>query len=105
MGEFPLIAPSASTYAEDVDKLFLLLVLLTLIFSVLVGGLLIFLAVRYKRGNNVDRSNAHDHNTLLEVSWSFGPLVLALGVFIWSAKLFASVYAPPPNATEIFHHW
>ncbi|MDX1932114.1 MAG: cytochrome c oxidase subunit II [Capsulimonadales bacterium] len=102
MGELPLTIPAASSYAEDVDKLFLLLVLLTFIFTFLVGAMLLFLTVRYRRGNRVDRSNAHDHNTLLEVSWSFGPLLLALGVFLWSAKLFASVYSAPPNAKEIF---
>lgn len=102
MGEFPIIIPAASAYAEEMDKLFLLLVGLTLLFTFLVGVMLVILTIRYRRGNKVDRSNAHDHHTMLEVAWSFGPLVLALGVFFWSAKLFASVYAAPPNAKEIF---
>jgi cytochrome c oxidase subunit 2 len=102
MDKLPIFPVQASSYAEDIDKLFLLLVALTLAFTFLVGIMLLFLTIRYRRGSKVDRSNAHDHNTLLEVSWSFGPLVLALGVFVWSTKLFASVYAAPPNAKEIF---
>jgi cytochrome c oxidase subunit 2 len=102
MGEFPLRPEVASTYAEDVDKLFFVLLALTIVFTVLVGGLLIYLAVRYRRGANVDRSRPVGHNSLLELTWSVGPLILALAVFVWSAKLYTTVYAAPPNAKEIF---
>ena len=93
---------AASAFAEDVDKLFFVLVALTVFFTLLVGGLLMFLAIRYRRGSNVDRSRPVGHNTLLEAAWSLGPLVLALGIFVWAAKLFAGVYAVPPNAKEVF---
>lgn len=102
MGEFPIRAEAASTYAEDVDKLYFVLTALTVFFTVIVGGLIIFLAVRYRRGSNVDRSRAMSHNTLLELMWSVGPLILALGVFVWATKLFAGVYAVPKNAKEVF---
>lgn len=102
MGEFPIRPEVASTFAEEHDKLFFVLVALTLFFTVLVGGLLIFLSVRYRRGTNVDRSRPVTHNTLLELSWSIIPLFMALGVFGWSTKLFATVYAVPKNAKEVF---
>lgn len=102
MGEFPVRPVAASSYADDVDKLFFVLLALTIVFTVVTVGLLIYLAVKYRRGNKVDRSDAHDHNTTLEIAWSAGPLVLALAVFVWAAKLFASVYAAPPDAKEIF---
>jgi cytochrome c oxidase subunit 2 len=102
MGEFPVRPVAASTYADDVDKLFFVLLALTLVFTVVTISVLIYLAVKYRRGAKVDRSDAHDHNTTLEIAWSAGPLVLALAVFLWSAKLFASVYAAPANAKEVF---
>jgi cytochrome c oxidase subunit 2 len=102
MGNLPFRPVAASAFADDVDKLFFTLVALTIIFTVLVGGLLIFLTVRYRRGSKVDRSRPVTHNTLLELSWSVGPLILALGVFVWSAKLFAEPFATPKNAREIF---
>lgn len=92
----------ASTYADQVDTLFFALMALTIFFSTLVFGLLIFFAVRYRRGNRVDRSHPLTHNTLLELTWSVGPLFLAMIIFLWAAKLFAGVYTPPKNAKEVF---
>jgi len=102
MGDLPFRAPAASSYAEDVDRLFFVLVGLTVVFTTLVGGTLLFLAVRYRRGNRVDRSRPSSHNTLLELGWTLPPLFLALGVFFWSAHIFTKAYAVPDNAKEIF---
>jgi cytochrome c oxidase subunit II len=100
--EMPFIAPSASTYADEVDALFFVLVGLTVFFTLGVGVVLIALAARYRRGNNVDRSRPVGHNTTLEIVWSVIPLLLALGVFVWSTKIYARVYAAPSNAKEVY---
>ncbi len=102
MGEMPMRPPAASEFANNVDVLYFVLVAITVIFTVLVMGLLIFLVARYQRGNNVDRSNPVDHHTGLEIAWSLPALVLGLGIFVWAAKLFGEVYQPPKNAKEIF---
>jgi cytochrome c oxidase subunit 2 len=102
MNELPFAAPAASVFAEESDKLFFVLVALTLFFTVAVAVVMLFFTVYYRRGNNVDRSRPVSHNTQLEIAWSVGPLILALGVFVWSTKLFTTAYAAPPNAKEIF---
>lgn len=101
-GSTPWIPVAASSYAEDVDKLFWALTALTVLFTVLVFAVGIGLALYYKRGNKVDRSRPVGHNTLLELSWSLPPLLLGLGVFFWSAKVYTQVYTVPKNAKEIF---
>ncbi|MFM7323030.1 MAG: cytochrome c oxidase subunit II [Armatimonadota bacterium] len=102
MNEWNIIPPAASTYALEVDKLFWVLNILTIVFTAIVAVLIIALAARYRRGNRVDRSRPTTHNTLLEMTWTVPALVLGLGVFVWSSKLFADVYRPPQNAREIF---
>lgn len=103
MQNFPFRAPAASAFAEDMDLLFFALTALTILFSVLVGGLIIFLSVRYRRGNKVDRSRPLEHHTAMEMTWIFGPMILALAMFVWSAKLFAEAFGnAPANAKEIF---
>ncbi len=92
----------ASTYAGPYDLLFLALTILTVVFTFLVLGFLIFLAIRYRRGARVDRSRPISHDIRLELTWSIIPLLLGLGVFAWAAVLFPSVYRPPANAEEIF---
>ena len=99
----PFFPEQASTFAKDVDNIYFLLCALTFFFTALVLGLITFFAIRYRRGNNkVDRSNAPEEHLPLELTWSIIPLVLGLGVFVWSAKPFTYVYRPPADALEIF---
>jgi len=101
-GSTPLVPIAASSYANDVDTLFWVLLALTVFFTVIVFTVGIALAVYYRRGSKVDRSRAIGHNTLLEVGWSLPPLLLGLGVFVWSAKVYTQAYSVPKNAKEIF---
>ena len=102
MNEWNIFPPAASTHAVEVDKLFWALNGLTIFWTAVVGVLIVVLAYRYRRGRRVDRSRPQTHNTLLEMTWTMPSLVLGLGVFVWSSKLFADVYRPPLNAREIF---
>lgn len=103
MRNLPLMPEQASKFAEDLDPLFWVLVLLTVAFTGIVLVLLLYFAVKYRRGNKVDRSRPVNEHHLLEFAWSFIPLILGLGVFVWGAKLFANVFGPaPPNSLEVF---
>ena len=103
MRNLPIIPEQASNFAGESDALYFTLTLLTTIFTLLVFGLVIFLAVRYRRGNRVDRSNPVHHSSVLEMSWSIGPMILGLMVFVWSAKLFAQMYgAAPKDCMDIY---
>lgn len=93
----------ASNFAVQSDALFFTLLFLGFVFTVLVGVLIFVLAIRYRRGHRVDRTRPMHHNTILELSWSLGPMFLALAVFVWSAKLFAAMFGPAPkNAVNVF---
>lgn len=99
----PLVPEQASSYAAQMDPLFWVLVTLTVLFAGTVLTLLLFFAIRYRRGAQVDRSNAPDEHQFLEITWTVIPLLLGLGVFVWGAKLYAGAFGPPPaNALEIF---
>jgi cytochrome c oxidase subunit 2 len=99
----PLIDVPASSIAGHVDALFFTLLVISLIFTALVGCMVAFLSIRYRRGRRVDRSRPAHHSTVLELSWSIGPMFLGLAMFVWSAKLFATMFGPAPkDAMEIF---
>lgn len=100
MGSFQ--APAASVWAEDHDLLFWAITALAVFFTVLVIGLIAFLAFRYRRGSKVDRAGAVETDHRLELLWIVVPMMLALGVFVWSAKLFVVAYAVPSNAKEVY---
>ncbi len=102
MPDFTLLPEQASTFAEKMDPLFYAMVLISLFFIVLVFTLVIFFAVRYRRGSRASRKGATSHNTKLEVVWTAIPLVLGLIVFFWSARLFGYVRTVPEDAIAIF---
>jgi len=58
MWDFSLFPQSASTVAGDVDRLFFLLVILSLAFALPVAGLIVYFAIKYRRGSPADRSGA-----------------------------------------------
>lgn len=97
-----IIAPQASEWAGQMDLLFWTLVILTIFFTALVCALVLGFVMRYRRGMKVDRSNPMTHNTKLEMAWTIIPLIMALGMFVWSAALFADVKRVPDNAQEVF---
>lgn len=94
--------PSASNFAGEVDLVFYGLVILTVLFTVLVGALVLFFAIRYRQGTKVDRSRPVHEHLPMEISWSVIPLLLGLVMFFLGAKVFVKMRTPPENATEIF---
>jgi cytochrome c oxidase subunit 2 len=99
---FPFLPERASTFSDQIDALGLLLTVLTIFFTALVFSLMLFFAVRYRRGSKVDRSNPQHHNLAMELTWSVIPLVLGLGVFFLAMIPYTQIYNPPANAEEIF---
>lgn len=99
---FPFAPEQASNFAYQHDVIFYALLILTILFTVLVGFLVIYFAVKYRRGAKVDRSRPHHENMPLEITWSVIPLVLGIIMFFFGAKLFIEMRTPPANAQEIF---
>ncbi len=97
--QFP--AARASTAAPAQDLLFTAVTLVALVFSLGIAVAVVFLAVRYRRGSKVDRSNPPQYNHHIEMAWTFIPLAIALGLFAWAAWLYFIIVRIPPNAMEI----
>lgn len=99
---YPVVPPSASTFTQDYDAVFYGLVLLTVVFTALVGIAVLWFAIRFRQGSKVDRSRPVHEHLPLEITWSVIPLILGLVMFFLGAKLFVKMRTPPKNATEIF---
>lgn len=99
---YPMSPPPASNFAQDVDLVFYGLVALTVLFTLLVGALVLFFAIRYRQGTKVDRSRPVHEHLPMEISWSVIPLLLGLVMFFLGARVFVKMRTPPENATEIF---
>lgn len=98
---FPMPMRAAEN-AEHVDALYAYLVANATFFTFLIALLILFFAIRYRRGARVNRRQAPTFHLGLELTWSAIPLVVTLVSFTWGAKLFFDGYHPPADAQEIY---
>ena len=99
---FPIWPDQASEFAKEIDSIIFVLIGLTFLFTGIVATMIIFFAIRYRRGQKVDRSNPVHHSNVLELTWSIIPLVLGLAIFAWSVVPYVKVYSVPKVADEVY---
>jgi len=97
----PLFPPQASTSAPLVDGLYFFLVGMSLFGSLLIAGLLLAFAYRYRRRSAADRTNPVSEAMALELTWTAIPLGLFLFIFFWGASVYFHLSRPPDDAMEI----
>jgi cytochrome c oxidase subunit 2 len=98
----PFIPESASTLSGEVDAVYFYISGVTVFFTVLISTAVIFFVIRYRRRNPFEIPRPIEGSTKLETLWSVIPLVIALSIFAWSAKVYFQQYRPPKNAIEIY---
>jgi cytochrome c oxidase subunit 2 len=94
--------PQASSIAGRVDALFFALLLLCSLVTVAVFVLIIWFSVKYRHASKADRTGKPLHSSAIELTWTLVPLVLFVGVFAWSIRLFADMSRAPANAAPIY---
>jgi cytochrome c oxidase subunit II len=97
-----LLLPQAATSAAPIDWLIAAINAITIFFSLGIFAAITILAWKYRRGNKVDRSNPPMHNDQIEVTWTVIPLLICMGIFVWSTTLFMVQRRMPPGAMEIY---
>src|SRR5580765_7477269 len=91
----PLFPEAASTMAGRVDALYFFLVGITVFFSLLIAGLIVTYAVRFRR-RSPDDIGAQIHGGLvLEITWSVIPFLITMVLFVWGASVFFAMASPP----------
>ena len=98
----PFIPDSASTVSGKVDALYFYLSGVTVFFTLLISGVLIFFVIKYRRRTafEIPRPIAGSHK--LETLWSVIPFIIAMSMFAWGAQLYFENSRPPRNANEVY---
>ncbi len=98
----PLFPESASTMASRVDSLYFFLLALSFFFSLLIAGLIVFYAVKYRR-RAADSVGSEIHGGLvLELTWTIVPLLITMVIFVWGASVFFAMARPPDETINIY---
>ncbi|MEP6995945.1 MAG: cytochrome c oxidase subunit II [Acidobacteriota bacterium] len=98
----PFLPAEASSFARDVDALYLFLIALTAFFSILIGTLVVVFAIKYRRRAPDEVATEVHESMLLEIGWTVIPFALTMVMFVWGARVYFRITRPPANAIEIY---
>jgi cytochrome c oxidase subunit 2 len=97
-----LFPQQASTMAARVDALYFFLIAVSTFFSLLIAGLIVYYAVKYRR-RSPDEVGANIHGSLvLELTWTIVPLMISMVIFVWGASVFFAMSRPPDETLNIY---
>jgi cytochrome c oxidase subunit 2 len=102
MWDFPLFPEQASALARRVDAVFFFELAVTLVMTIVICVLILYYAIKYRRGSRAVRAGATSHNTRLEVAWATLPLLLMMAMFAWGMVVYFELYRFPADAPEVY---
>jgi len=98
----PLFPEAASTIATRVDNLYGFLIGLTVFFSLLIAGLIVYYAVRYRRRSPSSIGATIHGGMLLEITWTVIPFMITMVIFVWGASVYFAMARPPDETLNIY---
>lgn len=98
----PIFPEQASTFAWQVDALYLYLVAITLFFTFLVFGVIIVFFVKYRERVKYATPEQIEGSTALEAIWSVIPFVISITIFVGGAVVYYNQYRMPEEGMEVY---
>jgi cytochrome c oxidase subunit 2 len=93
--------PEASSYAHNVDEIFLLILALSVLLVIGLFGMLLFFCIRYRAGSSAPRSRERINSTPIEITWMIIPLLIFLVFFALAGVQYGKMYSPPARSMQI----
>jgi cytochrome c oxidase subunit II len=88
--------------ASRVDALYFFLLAVSAFFSMLIAGLIVYYAVKYRRRSpGAVGANIHG-GLLLELTWTIVPFLITMVIFVWGASVFFAMSRPPDETLNIY---
>jgi cytochrome c oxidase subunit 2 len=100
-GDFPLWPARASASANNLDALFIFLLIVTGLVTIMIFVLIIIFAVKYHHRQN-QVPTPIEGSIALEATWSIVPFGIFLVIFVWGAVLYFQERTPPQGSMEIY---
>jgi len=98
----PLFPEQASTMAARVDALYFFLLAIAAFFTLLIAGLILYYAWRYRR-RAPDEVGVSIHGGLaLELTWTIIPALITVVLFVWGSSVFFAQQRPPDETINVY---
>ncbi len=92
----------ASSFAAEVDFLYMAVFWISLVFFVAIVGVMIYFCIKYRRkGDVIAPQPSPSHNTAIEILWSVLPSILLVWIFYVGAESYFDMRIPREDAEEI----
>ena len=88
--------------APRVDMLYFFLLAVTAFFSLLIAGLIVRYAIKYRRRSPHEIGAHLPTNYTLEIAWTAIPLAITMVIFVWGANIFFAMTHPPEETLNIY---
>ena len=88
--------------APRVDSLYFFLLALSAFFGILIAGLIVYYAVRFRRRAPHDVGARIHGGLVLELTWTIVPLLITMVIFVWGASVFFAMSRPPDETLNIY---
>jgi cytochrome c oxidase subunit 2 len=98
----PLFPESASTMATRVDALYFFMLGLGAFFSLLIAGLIIYYALKFRRRSPRAIGVQLRGNLLVEIVWTVVPLLITMVIFVWGAGLYFAMSRAPDDSMNVY---
>lgn len=96
-----MLPVQGSTHAKGVDDLYMFVFWLSVVFFLIVTGLIAVFVVKYRRRGPNDRTGNLTHHMGLELTWSIVPLLFCIFIFFWGFRDYMKATVAPGDAMEI----
>jgi cytochrome c oxidase subunit 2 len=97
----PLWPERASSFANNVDALYIFLIAVTGFFTLVIFVMIGVFAVKYKQRAG-GRATQIEGSYALEATWTLIPFGLFMMMFVWGAAVYMKEVQPPANAMDVF---
>ena len=97
-----LFPENASTYASQVDYIYLYLLLVCSVVALGVVIAIVYFSIKYARNPTHTAIQQVEGNNMLEITWSVIPLVIMLTMFGWGAWLYMRMTTPPKGTLDFY---
>ena len=93
----PLWPDQASTFAWQVDLLYIYLILVSVAFTIPIVAALFFFIIKYREREKYATPDEMHGSIVLETTWSIIPFVISMTIFLGGAYVYYNQYRIPDN--------
>jgi len=104
MGSFgiPLFPEQASTFAQNVDALYLFIAAVSAFFALAVTVAVVVFGIVFRRRHAGEIGARIEGNLPLELMWSIIPTMISMVMFGWGAQAFFTMRTPPAETMNVY---